>query len=338
VPTTAAATPVSARPLLQQGASGPFVVQLQQLLKGAGFDPGPTDGEFGARTRRAVERFQHEIGLDTDGKVGPLMWAALMVVATPNAVPATPPSPPPSAAAPKRTLTGDGLARLCPGSSGSAVMTLQRALKAQGYSPGSVDGKFGRSTDVALRQFQAAKGLRVDGIPGAATLRMLRVVGSGHDDFGSAAPRRLDVARPPAHDEAFRARVLEVARRHLGTDGMMQKLPRPLMLGLHPGCADFSAWLAALAGNDEACSCESSRQMLVAMGRWKGRLDPRPGDLVLFDWDQDRRADQIGLVKSVNADGTFTTIERCTGGRQGRPGVWEKIRTLEFILGFGNPA
>ena len=52
---------------------------------------------------------------------------------------------------------------------GSADLTLFYL----GYSPGSIDGIEGRNTQGAIRAFQADYGLTVDGIPGAATQKML---------------------------------------------------------------------------------------------------------------------------------------------------------------------
>lgn len=42
-----------------------------------------------------------------------------------------------------------------------------------GYSPGAIDGADGKNTQAAIRAFQADYGLTVDGIPGAATQKML---------------------------------------------------------------------------------------------------------------------------------------------------------------------
>jgi peptidoglycan hydrolase-like protein with peptidoglycan-binding domain len=42
-------------------------VEIQKLLVGHGFDPGGTDGRFGARTYEAILGFQHKTGLSLDG-------------------------------------------------------------------------------------------------------------------------------------------------------------------------------------------------------------------------------------------------------------------------------
>lgn len=60
------------------GSRGPAVVKAQQLLASLGFDPGPVDGWFGAKTRVAAIAFQKSAGLTQDGIIGPLTWAALI--------------------------------------------------------------------------------------------------------------------------------------------------------------------------------------------------------------------------------------------------------------------
>jgi hypothetical protein len=78
---------------LRDGASGATVSDLQQKLKDAGFDPGPIDGKFGAKTREAVLAFQRAKGISVDGIVGPETRAALLGEPLP-------PKPTPSGAEP----------------------------------------------------------------------------------------------------------------------------------------------------------------------------------------------------------------------------------------------
>ena len=68
---------------LQRGSMGEDVRQVQELLKRAGFDPGPIDGVFGSTTEAAVRQFQTSRGLDSDGKVGPITMAALTASSVP---------------------------------------------------------------------------------------------------------------------------------------------------------------------------------------------------------------------------------------------------------------
>lgn len=59
------------------------------------------------------------------------------------------------------------------GSKGSAVRALQILLNGYGYNCGSADGDFGTKTETALKAFQKANGLTVDGIAGAKTWQKL---------------------------------------------------------------------------------------------------------------------------------------------------------------------
>src|SRR3954463_4274623 len=55
------------------------------------------------------------------------------------------------------------------GSNDPAVRDLQEALKALGYDPGSVDGVFGMATETAVKKFQQAREIAVDGVVGRVT-------------------------------------------------------------------------------------------------------------------------------------------------------------------------
>lgn len=65
------------------------------------------------------------------------------------------------------------------GSSGEAVSTLQTQLRDAGFNPGPIDGQFGPKTQAAVRQFQSAQGITVDGIVGPQTWgKLLQGAGS----------------------------------------------------------------------------------------------------------------------------------------------------------------
>ena len=59
------------------GSSGAAVEKLQQWLKQLGYNVGVIDGKFGSATKVAVEAFQKDHGLTTDGIVGMVTWNAL---------------------------------------------------------------------------------------------------------------------------------------------------------------------------------------------------------------------------------------------------------------------
>ncbi|MGY4690133.1 spore cortex-lytic enzyme [Salibacterium sp. K-3] len=59
--------------VIQKGASGDDVVELQARLQHNGFYEGTIDGVFGWGTYWSVRNYQDEFGLDVDGLVGPEM-------------------------------------------------------------------------------------------------------------------------------------------------------------------------------------------------------------------------------------------------------------------------
>ena len=82
----------------------------------------------------------------------------------------------------------------------------QRSLRQLGYSPGPVDGIFGARTEGAVRSFQRAENLRIDGIVGAETLQSMRAARSGHHTKPRRSSRthRTDMreAQPQGQREA----------------------------------------------------------------------------------------------------------------------------------------
>ena len=70
---------VSVEPAVSQTTvvEKPSVQNIQQALKNAGLYEGKIDGISGSGTRKAVESFQSQNGLKSDGKVGPMTWQKL---------------------------------------------------------------------------------------------------------------------------------------------------------------------------------------------------------------------------------------------------------------------
>lgn len=66
------------------------------------------------------------------------------------------------------------------GSTGQEVKQIQTVLKQKGYYFGNIDGIFGTATRTAVRNFQKANALTVDGIVGKKTLAKLGISGSGN--------------------------------------------------------------------------------------------------------------------------------------------------------------
>jgi N-acetylmuramoyl-L-alanine amidase len=101
---------------------------------------------------RAVRAFQQRRGLIVDGVLGPHTHIALEGA---------------------RWKLGDRILSHIPGHmlQGDDVAELQERLLSLGFSPDRVDGIFGTNTEQAVRRFQGAVGLAVDGSVGPGTLR-----------------------------------------------------------------------------------------------------------------------------------------------------------------------
>jgi peptidoglycan hydrolase-like protein with peptidoglycan-binding domain len=133
-------------------AASADVAALQVALRALGLAPGPIDGISGPLTQRAVRRFQARAHLVVDGIAGPHTRRALGRRGRPR--------------------LGSRLMRI--GQRGWDVAALQFLLSSRGYGPGGFDGGFGPKTALAVRRFQRAAGLAVDGVAGPATLGALR--------------------------------------------------------------------------------------------------------------------------------------------------------------------
>lgn len=124
---------------LTRGDEGPFVRVLQHLLRARRLDV-HADGVFGPNTDAAVRRFQGSQGLVVDGIVGPVTWSRLFITV-------------------RR------------GSAGEAVKGVQVRMNLRQADPVAVDGDFGPLTETAVRDFQTAESVEVDGVVGPVTWR-----------------------------------------------------------------------------------------------------------------------------------------------------------------------
>ena len=119
--------------------------RIQEALASAGFDPGPADGEFGPRTRRAIQAWQQANG---HAATGDLTRAQAETISSPT-------EGPPQAA---------------------AVREAQRLLAALGYKPGSADGLWGPRTASAYGAFLRDAGLPQGKVLGQETMRTMRKI------------------------------------------------------------------------------------------------------------------------------------------------------------------
>lgn len=138
--------PIQPFPLVQEGDKNHPVETLQYLLRAHGSNL-IVDGIFGVRTDAAVRAFQTSKHLVVDGLVGAHTWGALLI-------------------------------QVSRGSTGEAVRGVQEEFQYRNLSGDpsqgvQVDGIFGTQTDAAVRGFQSALALVVDGIVGPRTWQAL---------------------------------------------------------------------------------------------------------------------------------------------------------------------
>ncbi|MGF1459868.1 MAG: peptidoglycan-binding protein [Leptolyngbyaceae cyanobacterium] len=175
-PATVQLAQLSTRPTLRLGSTGNAVSEIQAMLILLGYLSEPVDGRYQAPTEAAVKEFQADVGLSSDGIVGPATWEKLLpspsTELTPPKVPDTP-----TAEAPDRDETEAdtpiALPTLRQGITGPAVMRVQETLRARGFYNGAIDGIFGPGTEEAVMEFQRSVQLAADGVVGPATWQAL---------------------------------------------------------------------------------------------------------------------------------------------------------------------
>ncbi len=140
------ADPIQPWPLVRKGDDAHPVRTLQHLLR-AQKQKIDVDGIFGPKTEAAVKAVQKAKRLSVDGIVGPATWGAIALTV-------------------KR------------GSKGDAVRGVQEEFQFRNLSGDpskgvQIDGIFGPQTEAAVRGFQEALEITVDGIVGPVTWRAL---------------------------------------------------------------------------------------------------------------------------------------------------------------------
>jgi len=140
---------------LEHGAAGPEVAELQRRLRAAGYPTGEDPAaELLDGTLAALERFQTDHGMPATGVCDQVTWARVVEA---------------------EFQLGDRLLCLVsPMTRGKDVSELQLRLGSLGFDAGRVDGIFGPSTQLAVRDFQRNAGLVADDVCGPETVVALQ--------------------------------------------------------------------------------------------------------------------------------------------------------------------
>jgi peptidoglycan hydrolase-like protein with peptidoglycan-binding domain len=138
--------PIQPWPVSRRGDREHPVQTLQELLRAHGHAVA-VDGVFGPATEAAVRALQTAAHVTVDGIVGPQTWPKVVVTV-------------------RRGSTGDAVR-------GVQVEFQFRNLSGDPAQGLQVDGVFGPKTEAAVRGFQDALEITVDGIVGPVTWRAL---------------------------------------------------------------------------------------------------------------------------------------------------------------------
>ena len=188
----------------QASAGSAHIAALQVAMNALGLYPHPVDGITGSWTQQAVRTFQSQHGLAVDGVAGPQTRAALG----------------------KRGKPSLGARPMHAGHRGWDVAALQFLLHERGFEPGGFDGGFGPNTTNAVRRFQSAAHVGVDGVAGPATLGALR--GNQVVSTSPIGPVRFFRPVPGPIGDGFGW--IPPGRRHTGVD-----FPEPMGTPIHAG-------------------------------------------------------------------------------------------------------
>ncbi|MCM3760136.1 peptidoglycan-binding protein [Alkalihalobacillus oceani] len=198
---------------LHEGMSHPDVKELQEALKEKGhFTYHTATGYYGTITKEAVASFQRSHGLEASGQATRSTIDELLSSANKAAAAAKP--------------AGQVEQVLRPGTTSEQVKKLQQQLKEAGYFASDVTGYYGRATSTAVRSFQQAHQLAVDGIAGPQTLNALQ-----NNTATSVAPveHQLSASSVQAND------ILRIGSKGQAVKELQQRLAD---LGFYKSAAD----------------------------------------------------------------------------------------------------
>lgn len=150
--------------------------------------------------------------------------------------------------------------------------------------------------------------------------------------------------------------LLDVARSQLGvTESPPNSNHNPFGVEVgndgQPWCASFVTWCWRHAGltplpdvgnggPNRFTFCPSAVNYARTHDQAVG--DPKPGDIVLYDWEGDGTSDHVGLIEDVLPDGRLKTIEGNTspddrGSQSDGGGVFRKVRDRSRVICIWRP-
>ena len=207
--------------------------------------------------------------------LGSVIIGSALLAGPAQAAPAASPAAPaisaqaaaPAAPAPAHATSVSTAEKLRWGSQGSAVEQLQSALNKHGDSL-SVDGKFGKLTHGAVKDFQRSHDLRIDGVVGPETRGALTGGNAPVSGGGTSAPA------PAKSATSSQQAIVDAARSQIGAS-YSWGTSKP---GVSFDCSGLSSYAYEQAGIDLPRT--SSQQ--EAAGTTISKSEAQPGDLVVW--------------------------------------------------------
>lgn len=152
---------------LRYGDTGEDVKSVQKRLTELGFYTDTISGTYSRSTESAVKAFQKKSSLEEDGVLGAITRSALYgkyaVSLNPTPAPTTAPD------TTYEPITKENVIIIRSGTIGNVVLRLQQRLQELGYYTSRQDGVYLTDDIEAVRAFQKASGLKVDGKAGYDT-------------------------------------------------------------------------------------------------------------------------------------------------------------------------
>lgn len=116
-------------------------------------------------------------------------------------------------------------------------------------------------------------------------------------------------------------KVLSIARAEIGVkespaNSNRQKYGKEYGANGEPWCAMFVWWVFKHAGCPElffggkkSSYCPTIADYYIAKKQTVSKSSGKPGDIVLFDFNDNNSSDHIGIIEKKNSNGSYTTIE-----------------------------
>ena len=234
---------------------------------------------------------------------------------------------------------------------GNEVKTLQRRLAGvnifkENYKPGDPDGQFGEQTAGACYRAKWALGYPKD--------ELKRTYGPTLDGYLTDKIKLPDDYRKRRQERKAAAaakpigeKALTEAKKHIGVKESPAGSNRVKFSAWYgivgPWCAMFVTYCFDTQGSK--AFTKGSRYAyvpaIVAAARAGGRglaitSNPKPGDLVCFDWERNGVSDHVGIFEKWNGDGTFSAIEGNTSSSNNSNGgqVMRRSRPRSLVQAF----